>query len=633
MSRKQPKLHRIRRCVTIERRKTLEWLECRRLLSGGTPAQLAELTSSDRQPGDGFGQAVAISGTTMVVGADGGGSAQDGAVYVFQESGSNWLQVGELTASDGAPSDSFGSAVAIDGNTIIVGAQEGGGNAGGLTYVYTEPTSGWVNMTETAELSASDGAGGDQFGSAVAISGGEIVIGAVDASVGGNSHQGAAYVFTEPASGWASMTQTAKLTSLNGAAGDAFGCSVAIRGNTILVGADQSTIGGNALQGVAYVFNQPSGGWVSATQTVKLKDPYGLSNDKFGISVAISGDTAVVGAQDVTIARNMDQGEAYVFAASDSNWASASLVGNLLASDGAAMDEFGDSVSIDGTTAVVGAYHATVGASANEGAAYVYDEPSNGWTNMNESAKIVASDGVPNDLFGTSVAINGGTIAVGAPLSDASRSGAYVFGSEPPSFASLSGGALTVSGTSGDDDIILQTSGGYLTATLNGVTSAPFALSSITSIDVEAGAGNDIVTLTAGVPGSSVQGGPGADTIQGGSGNDTLGGGKGGDFILGGPGDDVIHGGAGNDSIGGGQGNDLLYGGLGNDTITGGAGNDTIVGGAGENVLHGGAGDDALLAINGSPDTLYGGAGNDTAHIDQGLDQIPNNDIEIILFT
>jgi Ca2+-binding RTX toxin-like protein len=207
-----------------------------------------------------------------------------------------------------------------------------------------------------------------------------------------------------------------------------------------------------------------------------------------------------------------------------------------------------------------------------------------------------------------------------------------------PSFVSFADGVLTINGTSGNDQITLESEyygDGPIEAIVNGATSNLYEASSITAININGGDGNDLITIDSGVPttpGVSVQGGPGDDTIQGGPGNDTLGGGQGNDFILGGPGDDLIHGGAGDDSLGGGQGNDILYGGPGNDTMTGGAGNDVLIGGAGNNVLHGGLGDDTLFAINGAADTLYGGAGNDTAHIDQGLDQIPNNDIETVLF-
>jgi len=217
-----------------------------------------------------------------------------------------------------------------------------------------------------------------------------------------------------------------------------------------------------------------------------------------------------------------------------------------------------------------------------------------------------------------------------------SAAGGTVFevsGAATPLPVNLIGGALTVNGTVGNDTIALTSDGANLTAAVNGAAAAPIPLSFINSIDVEAGAGNDSVTLGSDVPASSVQGGPGDDTIYGGPGNDTLGGGLGNDLIFGDAGDDSIRGGAGNDSLGGGQGNDSILGSLGNDTITGGAGNDVLIGGAGNNVVHGGLGDDVIYAINGTADTLYGGAGNDTAHIDQGLDQIPSNDIETVFFS
>jgi Ca2+-binding RTX toxin-like protein len=202
------------------------------------------------------------------------------------------------------------------------------------------------------------------------------------------------------------------------------------------------------------------------------------------------------------------------------------------------------------------------------------------------------------------------------------------------SFATLSGGNLMVTGSSGNDTIALSldATGNNMTVTMDGQTSLPFPAASVTSIDVQAGAGDDFVTIGPGIIGASVQGGPGNDTILGGQGNDTLAGGQGADSISGGPGDDVIHGGKGADSIGGGKGNDLLYGGPGNDTIRGGQGNDTITGGAGDNVLYGGAGDDTIYANNGQPDTLYGGIGINTAYVDpDNIDQIPNNDIQNVI--
>jgi Ca2+-binding RTX toxin-like protein len=174
-----------------------------------------------------------------------------------------------------------------------------------------------------------------------------------------------------------------------------------------------------------------------------------------------------------------------------------------------------------------------------------------------------------------------------------------------------SGSVLTVDGTSGDDAISLTSDGTNLTVTLNGTVAAPLPQSQITSIDIEAGAGNDTVTLGANVPGASLQGGPGDDTLVGGSGNDTLGGGQGADVISGGPGDDSIKGGAADDSLAGGQGNDTILGGLGNDTIRGALGDDSLNGGAGTNQLTGGQGNNTFYAVNGTSDRIFAGTATD----------------------
>ena len=151
--------------------------------------------------------------------------------------------------------------------------------------------------------------GGDYFGDSVSISGNTVVVGAYDATVGGNSGQGAAYVFTEPGSGWASMTQTAKLTASDGAAGDYLGDSVSISGDTVVVGARNATVGGNSGQGAAYVFTEPDSGWVNVTETAKLTASDGAAGDNFGDSVSIDGSTLVVGADGA----DSSQGAAYTF--------------------------------------------------------------------------------------------------------------------------------------------------------------------------------------------------------------------------------------------------------------------------------------------------------------------------------
>jgi Ca2+-binding RTX toxin-like protein len=180
-----------------------------------------------------------------------------------------------------------------------------------------------------------------------------------------------------------------------------------------------------------------------------------------------------------------------------------------------------------------------------------------------------------------------------------------------PNFTILSNGYFNISGTSGNDVISLAASGNDLLATVNGTSETiPFSSFNGATIEVSGGAGDDIITIGAGMPGVSVLGGLGNDTIIGGPGNDSLGGGQGNDLILGEGGDD------------------LLRGGMGDSTLRGGTGNDTLFAGQGNNILTGGQGDDTINALNGFADTLYGGAGNDTAQFDSSLDEIPNHDIE-----
>src|SRR5207247_699415 len=121
---------------------------------------------------------------------------------------------------------------------------------------FVKPTTGWANATETAKLTASDGAARDFFGESVAISPDTIVVGADSATVGSNLHQGAAYVFVKPATGWTTATQTAKLTASDGATDDDLGFSVAVSGDTVVAGAPGVNEGANSFHGAAYVFGQ-----------------------------------------------------------------------------------------------------------------------------------------------------------------------------------------------------------------------------------------------------------------------------------------------------------------------------------------------------------------------------------------
>ena len=204
--------------------------------------------------------------------------------------------------------------------------------------------------SQQQELTASDGAANDYFGYSVSVSGDTAVIGAY----GKISDQGAAYVFVRSSGVW---SQQQKLTASDGAASDDFGYSVSVSGDTAVIGAD----GNNSLQGAAYVFVRSSGVW---SQQQELTASDGAANDYFGYSVSVSGDTAVIGAY----GKNSFQGAAYVFVRSSGVW---SQQQELTASDGAANDYFGGSVSVSGDTAVIGAS----GKNSNQGAAYVFTGP------------------------------------------------------------------------------------------------------------------------------------------------------------------------------------------------------------------------------------------------------------------
>ncbi len=396
--------------------------------------QAAELIASDRAAGDNLGASVAVSGNTIVAGAPFhkvGGNAYQGAVYVFTEPSGGWStasQTAELTASDGAANDNLGWSVGVSGDTIVAGAvQYDGGQPGqGAVYVFTEPGGGWTNATQTAELTASDGAANDNLGWSVAVNGPTITAGALYHAVGDNDTQGAVYVYTKPAGGWINATQSAELTASDGAAADQLGSSVAISADTIAAGSPQRTIGGNVDEGAVYVFTRPSGGWTDATENARLTASDGAAYDALGWSVAVSGDTIAAGAP---LHGNQAQGAVYVYTKPDAGWTTATQTAELTASDGAASDQLGSSVGVTADTITAGAPQRTVGGHGAQGAVYVYAKPGGGWTTATQTAELTASDGATGDELGSSLAISGTTIAAASPRRTINRGALYVFSS------------------------------------------------------------------------------------------------------------------------------------------------------------------------------------------------------------
>ncbi|MFC6964599.1 FG-GAP repeat protein [Halocatena marina] len=383
-------------------------------------AQHQQLLADDGAANDEFGTSVAIDRATetIVVGAsndDNANGTDAGAVYVFTCQKNQFVQIQKLLASDGQAQDFFGTSVAIDGDTIVVGAigDDENGDFAGAACVFERQGDAF---TETQKLLASDGQAQDFFGDSVAIAGDTIVGGAPLENENG-MEAGAAYVF-ERQDG--SFAETQKLLASDVQAGDEFGTSVAIVEDLIIVGALFADNENGVDTGVTYVFER-QGDAFTETQTLLADD--GQAGDRFGGSVAIAGDTIVIGALSENT-NGEEAGAAYVFACQKNQFVQTQ---KLLASDGQAGDEFGFSVGIEGDTIVVGAPFDDNENGMDAGAVYVFTCQKNKFV---ETEKLLASDGQAGDEFGFSVATDGWIIG-GAPFNDTENGtetgAAYVF--------------------------------------------------------------------------------------------------------------------------------------------------------------------------------------------------------------
>jgi hypothetical protein len=310
----------------------------------GTWTQEAELTATDAASGDEFGWSVAISGTTVAIGAP-DHYYGIGAAYVFTDTGGTWSEQAELNATGLGTMTGvkFGYSVVTSGATVMVGA-DGYNAKAGAVFVFTDTGGTW---TQQATLTPADAGADDQFGWSMAVSGSTLLVSAVKA----HDDTGAVYVFSDTGGTWA---QQAELTASDGAAENYFGDKVAISGSRIVAGAP----GHHDEQGAAYVFTGSGATW---KQVGELTASDGGPDDCFGWAVGLSGKTVLVGAEQT----HGDSGAAYVFKKPGGRW---HQISELTANDGGSTDEFGYSASLSGTTAVVGAD----GAEAGAGSAYVY---------------------------------------------------------------------------------------------------------------------------------------------------------------------------------------------------------------------------------------------------------------------
>ncbi|WP_413934108.1 integrin [Nitrospira sp. BLG_1] len=423
-------------------------------------AQQAYLKASNTDPNDKFGSAVAIDGDTLVVGAqeeDSGSSGINGnqsnnsgndigAVYVFVRSGGIWTQQAYLKASNPDDLDTFGTSVAISGNTIVVGAQGEDSNATGVTgnqsdnsvaqagaaYVFVRNGTTW---TQQAYLKPST-AGFNNFGNTVAIDGDTIAIGAEgedSASTGINGSEvgtgapssGAVYVFTRSGTTW---SQQAYIKSSNSQGGDQFGNSVALSHDTLAVGAvgeDSAAtgIGGNqgdnsaSGSGAVYVFTRSGNTW---SQQAYVKASNSAANSSFGGSLSLDNNTLAVGTDNASTA--------YIFTRSGGLWTQEALLQGANTENG---DQFGISVAVHGDTLAVGASgedsaatgingDGTNNSASDSGALYVFTRSGTTWTQRDY---VKASNREAGDSFGSAIAANNGTIVSGAYLEDSHATG------------------------------------------------------------------------------------------------------------------------------------------------------------------------------------------------------------------
>jgi hypothetical protein len=454
--------------------------------------------------GDNFGWSVALSGDTMIVGAPGEDSnttgvngnqtknsaGDSGAAYVFVRDGTNWVQQAYLKASNTGVGDNFGWSVAISADTIVVGAYLEDSNATGVNgnqtndsatdsgsaYVFVRDGTNW---SQQAYLKASNTGANDWFGWRVAVSGNTVVVGAKFESsnaTGANGNQGnnsasiagAAYVFVRSGTNW---IQQAYLKASNTGARDIFGSSVAISGDTVVIGAaleasNATGVNGNQTNnsspdsGAAYVFVRSGTNWV---QQAYLKASNTGAGDHFGASVAISGDTVVVGATLETskatgVNGNQsdnsapEAGAAYIFVRSGTNWSQQAY---LKASNTHGIGHFGVAVAILDDFVIVGAEQESSNATGVNGdqsdtsapvagAAYVFVRNGTNGTNWSQQAYLKASNTRTYAEFGISVAISGDTVVVGADGDLSNTTG--VNGDQSNTNAPFSGAAYVYTG-------------------------------------------------------------------------------------------------------------------------------------------------------------------------------------------
>ena len=365
--------------------------------------------SDENHSGGQFAKSLAISGNKAIVGAPGLNSNR-GRIFFYTVDGTQMLPHSSFRASGDGSGDSTSESVDIDGDIAVIGApfDDDFGSKSGSAYIFRYDG---VNWNQETKLLPSDGASKDFFGHEVAISGNVVVIGARHESAF-SSPPGAAYVFRYDGASW---VEEAKLLASDGEDDDQFGSAVAIEGNTIVIGADNDDAGNwwpGSRYGSAYIFNYDGANWSQGAKIIGPAEDSIEGSSSFGASVGLSGSRVVIG-QIGDDADGTNSGAAYIYGTDGV------LHNKIKASDVDPTGHFGSSVALIGDTLVVGAQD-----DLSQGAAYLYKFDGASWV---EAAKMVSADITFGDWLGKAVAISGDTVLIGASSENQAKGSFYVF--------------------------------------------------------------------------------------------------------------------------------------------------------------------------------------------------------------
>ncbi len=405
--------------------------------------EVAKLKASDEQPKEGYGLRVSLSGDTVLIGAskaDYSYLTNAGAAYVYERDFGGpeaWGEVVKITASDARERDRFGYSTDIDADRAVIGAfrvEHSGFTKAGAAYIYERHQGGPSAWGEVTKLTASDPRESSGYGIAVAVAGDTVLVGGPRAG-----ETGSVYVYERDSGGPGAWGEADRLASSSGAAGDRFGCAVDLDGDTALIGAHAvDTHSGGLNAGAAYVFVRQGTTWV---EQAELLASDGAPGDRLGGYVALSGGTAIVSAVRHDTSWLIDAGAAYVFVRTGQTW---SEQAKLTAGSPQIGDRFGRSVSISGDIVAVGADREDNLGLLDLGVAHMYSRTGTSWT---EAARLAPSDPTFAFYFGQGVSVDGDSVVVGSAALDSTMNfklgAAYVFKECCPSLTYCAPGAST----------------------------------------------------------------------------------------------------------------------------------------------------------------------------------------------